>query len=399
MLRFYSMKTSTPLSFVFKATVFGLAVAFIVLLLRPDLLGRGRPEVKINEVNETQRFNLTTATPTGQVSYSNAVDIAAPAVVNIYSTKVITERANPLFEDPFFRYFFGDSLAPRKRLESSLGSGVIVSASGYVLTNYHVIEGADEIQVALHDGRSAEAVIAGTDPESDLAILKVDLEKLPTITFANSDDLRVGDVVLAIGNPFGVGQTVTMGIVSATGRDRLGINVFENFIQTDAAINPGNSGGALINPYGQLVGINTAIFSRSGGYQGIGFAIPVSSAIDVMKQIIETGHVTRGWLGIEVQDITPQLAESFGLKDTNGVIVAGVLRSGPAADAGLQPGDIIKSIQGDPMRDSRDVMNTIAKTAPGDKVKIDIVHQGKPSEIQATVGKRPPLRSQADRRG
>jgi len=393
------MKTSTPLSFVFKATVFGLAVAFIVLLLRPDLLGRGRPEVKINEVNETQRFNLTTATPTGQVSYSNAVDIAAPAVVNIYSTKVITERANPLFEDPFFRYFFGDSLAPRKRLESSLGSGVIVSASGYVLTNYHVIEGADEIQVALHDGRSAEAVIAGTDPESDLAILKVDLEKLPTITFANSDDLRVGDVVLAIGNPFGVGQTVTMGIVSATGRDRLGINVFENFIQTDAAINPGNSGGALINPYGQLVGINTAIFSRSGGYQGIGFAIPVSSAIDVMKQIIETGHVTRGWLGIEVQDITPQLAESFGLKDTNGVIVAGVLRSGPAADAGLQPGDIIKSIQGDPMRDSRDVMNTIAKTAPGDKVKIDIVHQGKPSEIQATVGKRPPLRSQADRRG
>ena len=399
MLRFYPMKTSTPFSFVFKATVFGLAVAFIVLLLRPDLLGRGRPEVKINEVNETQRFNLTTAPPTGQVSYSSAVDIAAPAVVNIYSTKVVTERANPLFEDPFFRYFFGDSLAPRKRLESSLGSGVIVSESGYVLTNYHVIEGADEIQIALHDGRSAEAVISGTDPESDLAVLKIDLDKLPTITFANSDDLRVGDVVLAIGNPFGVGQTVTMGIVSATGRDRLGINVFENFIQTDAAINPGNSGGALINAYGQLEGINTAIFSKSGGYQGIGFAIPVSSAIDVMKQIIETGHVTRGWLGIEVQDITPQLAESFGLKDTSGVIVAGVLRNGPAADAGLQPGDIIKDIQGEPMRDSRDVMNTIAKTAPGDKVKISVVHQGKTSEIQATVGKRPPLRSQADRRG
>jgi serine protease DegS len=187
--------------------------------------------------------------------------------------------------------------------------------------------------------------------------------------------------------------------VSATGRDRLGINVFENFIQTDAAINPGNSGGALVNPYGHLVGINTAIFSRSGGYQGIGFAIPVSSAIDVMRQIIETGYVTRGWLGIEVQDITPQLAESFGLKDTSGVIVAGILRNGPAATAGLQPGDIIKEINGEPMRDSRDVMNVIAKTAPGENVNIKILHQGKPTEVTASVGKRPPLRSQADRRG
>jgi Do/DeqQ family serine protease len=276
---------------------------------------------------------------------------------------------------------------------------VIVSKNGYVLTNYHVIEGADEIQVALRDGRSAEAEIAGTDPESDLAVLKIQLEKLPTITFASSDDLKVGDVVLAIGNPFGVGQTVTMGIVSATGRDRLGINVFENFIQTDAAINPGNSGGALVNPYGHLVGINTAIFSRSGGYQGIGFAIPVSSAIDVMQQIIETGHVTRGWLGIEVQDITPQLAESFGLKDTQGVIVAGILRNGPAANAGLQPGDVIKEINGKPMRDSRDVMNVIAKAAPEEKVFITILRQGKKDEIQASVGKRPPLRSQAERRG
>jgi len=393
------MKSTSPLSFIFKATVFGLAVAFIVLLLRPDLLGRGRPVVEISEIGETERFNLTTAAPTGQVSYSSAVEIAAPAVVNVYTTKVITERANPLFEDPFFRYFFGDRLAPRQRLESSLGSGVIVSKSGYVLTNYHVIEGADEIQVALRDGRSAEAVIAGTDPESDLAVLKVELEKLPTITFANSEDLKVGDVVLAIGNPFGVGQTVTMGIVSATGRDRLGINVFENFIQTDAAINPGNSGGALVNPYGHLVGINTAIFSRSGGYQGIGFAIPVSSAIDVMRQIIETGYVTRGWLGIEVQDITPQLAESFGLKDTNGVIVAGILRNGPAANAGLQPGDVIKEIGGEPMRDSRDVMNIVAKTSPGEKVEITILHQGKKTEIEAVVGKRPPLRSQAERRG
>lgn len=393
------MKSSSPLSFIFKATVFGLAVAFIVLMLRPDLLGRGRPVVEISEISETDRFNLSTASPTGQVSYSSAVEIAAPAVVNVYTTKVVTERANPLFDDPFFRYFFGDRLAPRQRLESSLGSGVIVSDSGYVLTNYHVIEGADEIQVALRDGRSAEAVIAGTDPESDLAVLKIQLDKLPTITFANSDDLKVGDVVLAIGNPFGVGQTVTMGIVSATGRDRLGINVFENFIQTDAAINPGNSGGALINPYGHLVGVNTAIFSKSGGYQGIGFAIPVSSAIDVMQQIIETGYVTRGWLGIEVQDITPQLAESFSLKDTTGVIVAGILRNGPAAVAGLRPGDIIKEIREEPMRDSRDVMNIIAKTAPGEIVKISILRQGKKSSVEASVGKRPPLRSQADRRG
>jgi serine protease DegS len=393
------MKSSSPLSFVIKATVFGLAVAFIVLLLRPDLLGRGSPVVEISEVGDAERFNLTTMAPTGQVSYASAVDIAAPAVINVYTTKVITERANPLFDDPFFRYFFGDRLAPRQRLESSLGSGVIVSKNGYVLTNYHVIEGADEIQVALRDGRSAEAEIAGTDPESDLAVLKIDMDKLPTITFASSDDLKVGDVVLAIGNPFGVGQTVTMGIVSATGRDRLGINVFENFIQTDAAINPGNSGGALVNPYGHLVGINTAIFSRSGGYQGIGFAIPVSSAIDVMQQIIETGHVTRGWLGIEVQDITPQLAESFGLKDTQGVIVAGILRNGPAANAGLQPGDVIKQINGEPMRDSRDVMNVIAKTAPEQKVDISILRQGKKDEIKAAVGKRPPLRSQAERRG
>lgn len=393
------MKSNNPLAFVFKAVVFGLAVAFIVLILRPDFFGKGQPVVKIQEIGDTERFNLSTVPPTGQVSYASAVEIAAPAVINVYTTKVVTERANPLFNDPFFRYFFGERLAPRKRLESSLGSGVIVSKSGYILTNFHVIEGADEIQVALRDGRSAEAVIAGTDPESDLAVLKIELDKLPTITFANSDDLKVGDVVLAIGNPFGVGQTVTMGIVSATGRDRLGINVFENFIQTDAAINPGNSGGALINPFGHLVGINTAIFSRSGGYQGIGFAIPVSSSIDVMEQIIETGHVTRGWLGIEVQDINPALAESFGLKDTTGVIVAGILREGPAANAGLTPGDVILEIQSAPMRDTRDVMNAIAKSVPGDKVKIKLLRKGQTSEIDALVGKRPPLRNQGDRRG
>jgi len=297
--------------FIFKSVVFGLAAAFIILILRPDLLGQGRPVVELNEAAPPARFNLSNNLTGGVVSYADAVDLAAPAVVNIYTTKLITERANPLFNDPFFRYFFGDQLAPRQRLESSLGSGVIVSDNGYILTNNHVVEGADEIQVALRDGHSAEATIVGTDPESDLAVLKVNLESLPAITIGQSDEARVGDVVLAIGNPFGVGQTVTMGIISAMGRNTVGINTYENFIQTDAAINPGNSGGALINPYGQLIGINTAIFSKSGGYQGIGFAIPGKFAIEVMQQLIQHGRVIRGWLGIEVQDITPALAESF----------------------------------------------------------------------------------------
>jgi serine protease DegS len=277
-------------------------------------------------------------------------------------------------------------------MESSLGSGVIASTSGYVLTNNHVIEGADEIQVALRDGRSTEAKLVGSDPETDIAVLKIEMEELPNITFAQSDALRVGDVVLAIGNPFGVGQTVTMGIVSATGRNRLGINTFENFIQTDAAINPGNSGGALINPYGHLIGINTAIFSRSGGSQGIGFAIPVSLATDIMQQIIQKGHVVRGWLGIEVQEITPQLAESFGLKDTAGVIVAGVLRNGPAAKMGLRPGDIITHVEGNALNDSRSVMDSIAHMAPDTELTIQILRQGETKVMQGKVGERPAAR-------
>lgn len=392
------MKQTKPLSFIFKSIIFGLAAAFVVLMLRPDLFGRGQPVVQLNEVKSPSVFNLSGDLPAGQVSYASAVEIAAPAVVNIYSTKIVTERANPLYNDPFFRYFFGDQLAPRKRMESSLGSGVIVSDNGYVLTNNHVIEGADEIQVALRDGRSSEAELVGSDPESDLAVLKIKLDKLPTMTFANSDKLRVGDVVLAIGNPFGVGQTVTMGIVSATGRNRVGLNTYENFIQTDAAINPGNSGGALINPYGHLVGINTAIYSRSGGSQGIGFAIPVSLAMDVMQQIIKNGRVVRGWLGIEVQDITPALAESFGLKDNKGVIVAGILRNGPAAVAGLKPGDVILDIDDLDIHDSHDVMNATAQKTPGTSVTIKIIRQGKNMTLEAKVGERPAV-SKPERRG
>ena len=387
------MQSGKPFAFIFKSIVFGLAAAFVVLMLRPDLLGQSTTVVKFNEAQQPTHFNLPGGVTSGPVSYADAVEIAAPAVVNIYSTKIITERPNPLYNDPFFRYFFGDQPAPRKRMESSLGSGVIVSDSGYLLTNNHVIEGADEIQVALRDDRNMETVIVGSDPETDLAVLKIDLDKIPSISLGQSENLKVGDVVLAIGNPFGVGQTVTMGIVSAIGRDSLGINTYENFIQTDAAINPGNSGGALINAYGHLIGINTAIFSRTGGSQGIGFAIPAATAIDVLQQIIEHGRVVRGWLGIEVQDLTPDLAESFGIKNAAGVIVAGILRNGPAAQAGLQPGDIMTRINGQPVRDTKEVLNTIAKIHPNNTVKIDILRRGEEQTLEGKVGQRPAQRS------
>ncbi len=378
------MKHSSPFWFIVKAAIAGLAVAFVILALRPDLLGQSRPIVEI-----TESTPLHTAAGSGPVSYADAVDAAAPAVVNVYTTKIVTERANPLYSDPIFRYFFGDRLAPRQRLETSLGSGVIVSDQGYILTNNHVIEGAADIQVALRDGRSIEAVLVGTDSDTDLAVLKINMQGLPTITFGSSENLRVGDVVLAIGNPFGVGQTVTIGIASATGRNRVGISTFENFIQTDAAINPGNSGGALINAFGQLVGINTAIFSRSGGSQGIGFAIPVDLAKEVMSQIIETGHVVRGWLGVEGQDITPQLAESFGLQGVRGVIIAGVQRNGPAGRAGLRPGDILTHINGQPAVDSKTSMGLIASFAPGTRITLRILRAGMEMELKAVVAERP----------
>ena len=381
--------------FLIKATVAGLAIAFVVLLLRPDLLGQKRPIVEILE----SQPSTTTGLGSGPVSYSAAVEAAAPAVVNVYTTKIVTERVSPLFSNPFFQEFFGEQFAPRQRLESSLGSGVIVSDEGYILTNNHVVEGATGIEVALRDGRNAEAKLVGTDPESDLAILKIQLESLPVITFSGKKSLHVGDVVLAIGNPFGVGQTVTMGIISATGRDRVGISTYENFIQTDAAINPGNSGGALIDARGNLVGINTAIFSKSGGSQGIGFAIPTTIAKDVMGQIIETGHVSRGWLGIEGQDITPQLAESFNLKNVTGVIVAGIQRNGPAAQAGMRPGDIILEVDGKPATDRRTVMDITARVTPGSNMKLKILREGKEIEMTAVVGERPHVSSRSSQRG
>jgi serine protease DegS len=370
-----------------QGVVIGMAAGLLVVILVTTFVIQPRPVVEVREVPRSEQA----ATPLpGPVSYAGAVEIAAPAVVNIHTTKTISRSSSPLFEDPAFRRFFEEfMIPPRQRQQTNLGSGVIVSEQGYVLTNNHVIEGSDEIQITLHDGRTARATIVGTDPESDLAVLKIPMNDLQAITLGDSDGLLVGDVVLAIGNPFGVGQTVTQGIVSATGRSQLGISTFENFIQTDAAINPGNSGGALINPHGELIGVNTAIFSRSGGSQGIGFAIPTSLVKHVMTQIIEHGEAIRGWLGIEIQTLTPELAESFGLPEISGIVIAGVLADGPAARAGLQPGDIVTVIEGEAVPDARAALDLIVKVMPGETIALQGLRDGRPIGIEVTASKRP----------
>ena len=362
----------------------GVLIAMLIIQRYPELVGL--PSLDVN----LQQAPQTSAVVQGPVTYADAVTIAAPAVVNLYTTKVINKPAHPLFEDPQFRRYFGDNGPKQRRMESSLGSGVIMSPEGYILTNNHVTTGADQIVVALRDGRETLARVVGSDPETDLAVLKIDLKNLPAITLGRSDGLRVGDVALAIGNPFGVGQTVTMGIISATGRNQLGLNSYEDFIQTDAAINPGNSGGALVDANGNLTGINTAIFSKSGGSQGIGFAIPVKLAMEVMKSIIEHGQVIRGWLGIEVQPLTKELAESFGLTGRPGIVVAGIFRDGPAQKAGLQLGDVILSIDGAPAGDGRKSMNQVARIKPTDKVAILVMRNGKEIKLSAEIGLRPP---------
>jgi Do/DeqQ family serine protease len=382
------MRPRLVLSYLAQAIVLGLAIAFLVTFFWPEIARREAPTVEIHQsapVTETRPAN-------GPSSYAAAVEKASSAVVNINTAKVVTVQPHPFFDDPVFRQFFGgtdDLITPRKRIESSLGSGVIMSEQGFILTNHHVIQGADAIQVSLQDGRMARAKVVGSDPETDVAVLKIELKNLPVITLGHSDNLRVGDVVLAIGNPFGVGQTVTMGIVSATGRNKLGINTFENFIQTDAAINPGNSGGALIDADGNLVGINTAMFSRSGGYQGIGFAIPTSLAEDVMKQILQHGRPVRGWLGVEAQAITPQIARALELDDTRGVVVVGVMRDGPAHRAGLQPGDVIVAIDGEKIAEARQALLAISSRKPGNKVKLEVLRNGKSLMLEATAIERP----------
>ena len=365
----------------------GVLLALLVIQYYPQWVGLPTQDVQLRQAPIYNRSQE------GPVSYARAVDMASPAVANLYSTKFSNKPNHPLFEDPQFRKFFGDNLPKQRRMESSLGSAVIMSSEGYLLTNNHVVSGADQIVVALKDGRETLARVIGNDPETDLAVLKIDLESLPSITLGRSDNIKIGDVTLAIGNPFGVGQTVTMGIISATGRNQLGLNTYEDFIQTDAAINPGNSGGALVNAHGDLVGINTAIFSRSGGSQGIGFAIPVKLALEVMRAIIENGQVIRGWLGIEVQPLTPELAESFGLEGRPGIVVAGIYRDGPAQKAGLQPGDLILNIDGQPAGDGRRSMNQVAQAKPGAKIRIEIMRNGKRMELTAEIGVRPPAAS------
>lgn len=366
-----------------------LALLFVVATLRPEWLpsrsvfpGAGGP-VTVQAV---------TYGPSGAVrpnSYNEAVRKATPSVVNIFTSKEVRTPRHPLLNDPLFKRFFGEQFGDQSERSSSLGSGVIVSSAGYILTNSHVVEAADEIEVLLADGRKLLAKQVGSDAESDLAVLRVESEQLPAITFGSSEALQVGDIVLAIGNPFGVGQTVTSGIVSALGRNQLGINTFENFIQTDAAINPGNSGGALVDASGNLIGINTAIYSRSGGSMGIGFAIPVATARQVMESIIKTGSMTRGWIGVEVQEITPALAESFKLKDTRGAIIAGVLKDGPADKAGIKPGDVLLGIEDKTVNDPQTMLTLVAGLQPGSTARLKLRRGQGEVEVKLVVGKRP----------
>jgi serine protease DegQ len=373
-----------------------LGIYAVIAALRPEWLGAlsmqraptqvgiGGPGRAVPVLQAPGGGPTATATPG---SYRDAAGRAMPAVVNILTSKALRET-HPLLKDPFFRRFFGDKLPPQEQM-ASLGSGVIVSADGYILTNYHVVEGADEIEVGLADGRKAAASIVGTDPETDLAVIRIKADKLPVIVLGDPNEARVGDVVLAIGNPFGVGQTVTLGIISALGRNNLHINHFENFIQTDAAINFGNSGGALVDTRGNLLGINSAIYSQTGGSVGIGFAIPVSTAKTVLDSIVKHGQVVRGWIGIESQDITPELADSFGLGRNNGAIIAGVVRGGPADRAGIRPGDILLSVDGKKVGSTNDMLNLIADLPPGGKAKMTVMRKSRQATLDVTVGRRP----------
>jgi serine protease DegQ len=366
-----------------------VAALFVVSTLKPEWLP-SRPAPAPQATVDVPVRTVATAAPAPRLaSFHEAVGKATPAVVNIFTSKEVRAQRNPLLDDPLFRRFFGEQLGEDPQRASSLGSGVIVSPAGYILTNHHVVDAADEIEVALTDGKKMLAKVVGIDPETDLAVLRVSADGLPAITFGQSEALQVGDPVLAIGNPFGVGQTVTSGIVSALGRSGLHINTFENFIQTDAAINPGNSGGALVDARGNLVGINTAIYSRSGGSMGIGFAIPVSTAKMVLDQIIRNGTVTRGWIGVEVQEITPALAESFKLGDTRGTIIAGVLRGGPADKAGVKPGDVLTAINDAAVSDPQRMLNLVAALQPGSSAKMRLQRQAQVLDVVVTVGRRP----------
>ncbi|WP_310626629.1 trypsin-like peptidase domain-containing protein [Limnohabitans sp.] len=359
-----------------------VAIWFVLVTLKPECVNRPASLSGLTLLEAAP--NATGVTMPG--SLSSAARLASPAVVSIATMQSKATKPD-LQNEPWFRFFYGDR--EDELPQQGLGSGVIVSPEGYILTNNHVIDGAQEIEVTLSDSRHATAQVMGTDPDTDLAVLRIKLDRLPVITLGNSDTAQVGDRVLAIGNPFGVGQTVTSGIVSALGRNQLGINTFENFIQTDAAINPGNSGGALVDVNGSLLGINTAIYSRSGGNMGIGFAIPVSTARQVLEGLVRDGQVTRGWVGVEPSELTPELAAAFGLKQTEGVVITGVLQNGPAANAGLRPGDLLLNVAGRPVKNVGELLTRIAALPPGERVKVDVIRRNQPLSLDVTPAQRP----------
>ena len=382
--QFHTRHTMRKFWLLFSQTVTVLvALFFVVATLKPQWVERRPFSGSVGSVSVIEAPAMQRGTgPVG--SFSSAAKIASAAVVSINTSKAAAK--NPHAGDPWFKFFYGDQ--GRDEPQGGLGSGVIISASGYILTNNHVVEGADEIEVVLADARKAKAKVIGTDPDTDLAILKIELDKLPVIVLGNSDALQVGDPVLAIGNPFGVGQTVTGGIVSALGRNRLGINTFENFIQTDAAINPGNSGGALVDTTGALMGINTAIYSRSGGSMGIGFAIPVSTAKQVLESIVKDGQVTRGWIGVEPQELNAELMETFNVKTKEGVIITGVLQNGPAGQAGIKPGDVITAVNGKAVGNVTELLGAVAALKPGVAAPLSVQRAGKTTDITVTPAKR-----------
>ncbi|HUJ88428.1 MAG TPA: Do family serine endopeptidase [Burkholderiales bacterium] len=374
-----------------QAATVAVAVLFVVSTFHPEWLparALQRPPIALLQ-------QPAAAPPSGAASGArteslhDAVERATPSVVNVFTSKEVHVPRNPLLDDPLFRRFFGDQAPDEARRATSLGSGVIVSPDGYILTNQHVVDAAEEIEVALPNGNKLLAKVVGNDPETDLAVLRVNAQGLHAITFGSSDALRVGDVVLAIGNPFGVGQTVTSGIVSALGRSGLQINTFENFIQTDAAINPGNSGGPLVDARGNLIGINTAIYSRSGGSIGIGFAVPVSTAKMVLEQIVQTGTVTRGWIGVEVRSITQDIGDSLTPDESKGVLIAGVLRGGPADKAGVKPGDVLLAVGDKQVSGTPNMLNVVAALAPGSRSSLKLRRGAKDLVLQVVVGRRP----------
>lgn len=361
-----------------------LAALFVLATLKPEWLGRSSTVVSITTA-ASPIANVPAGPGLPGLSYSAAAKRATPAVVSITARRA--PARHPHSDDPWFNFFFREQANRQDR--PALGSGVIVSPEGYLLTNNHVIAGADDIEVQLSDGRQAQAKLVGSDPDTDVAVLKISLDRLPVITFGDAEALQIGDVVLAIGNPFGVGQTVTAGIVSALGRNQLGINRYENFIQTDAAINPGNSGGALVDTSGNLMGINTAIFSESGGNLGIGFAIPTTTARQVMEGLIKDGVVTRGWIGVEPRDLTPEMIETFKLPVKAGVMIAGVLQNGPAGQGGIRPGDVVTQIAGKPVRNTVELLAAVAALPPREAAVIGVQRGSEALELSVRVAPRP----------